>query len=416
MKYDVLVLGAGMVGVSCALHLQSRGKSVVLFDRREPGLETSFGNSGIIQREAIEPYELPRKLSFLASAILNRRLDVRFHPRAIGKMAGPLLSYYRNSAKRPHAVISKAYESIIALSLETHGQLIKDANAQSLLGGRGYLTVFRTEKELHALYRKADERARHGVGHHKMNGSEVGNLEPSLTGHFVGGVYWTDPITVKSPGDLVQAYAGLFEDRGGDLSIGDASSLTKSADGGWHVKSADGGVIEADEVVIALGPWSVELTSRYGYKPPMFIKRGYHMHFTPKVGRQLNHWVIDAEMGYVVCPMKNGLRLTTGAELAEIDAPMTPLQLAAAEKIARCVFPLGEKVDQKPWMGGRPCMPDMKPVIGAVPFVPGMWCAFGHGHQGFTLGPATGELLADLMTGAKTKIDAAPFAPSRAFV
>lgn len=413
MKYDVMVLGAGMVGVSCAFHLQRKGKSVALVDRREPGMETSLGNSGIIQREAIEPYELPRKLGFLASRAFNRSIDVQYHPGAAWRLAGPLWAYFRHSAPARHRAISSDYETLIALSLDTHADLIRESGAESLIGRVGYLTVFRSVQELHAFFNLADERAKRGVHHRKLTPTQLAEVEPFLSGQFAGAVEWTDPVAVKSPSELVQSYARSFESLGGQVFRGDAGTLRRSGASGWVVTGADGAAVEAADVIVALGPWSTQLTSRFGYRPPMFSKRGYHMHYAPQNGRPLNNWVIDAEMGYVVCPMKEGLRLTTGAELADVDAPRTPRQLQLAEAVARKTFPLGDRLDAEPWMGARPCMPDMKPVFGAVPGQPGMWCAFGHGHQGFTLGPATGELLADLMTGGRPRIDVTPFSPSR---
>jgi len=293
--------------------------------------------------------------------------------------------------------------------------LIKAAKAEALIGSKGYLTLFRTEKELHKTFSKADRRAEFGVSHRKLSGADLAREEPALHASFAGAVHWTDPETIRSPGDLVLAYARLFTERGGDLLLGDAASLQHPQAGEWQIKAADGSTISAAEVVVALGPWSAILTKRFGYAPPMFFKRGYHMHYAAQPGHELRHWMIDAEMGFVLCPMKDGIRLTTGAELALIDTPPTPRQLEAAEKVAQRDFPVGARVDAAPWMGTRPCMPDMKPVIGAVPSTPGMWCAFGHGHQGFTLGPATGELLAALMTGRKPRIDMAPFAPGRSF-
>jgi D-amino-acid dehydrogenase len=416
MKFDVAVLGAGMIGVCCALHLQAKGKSVVVIDRRAPGLETSFGNAGIIQREAIEPYELPRDLSFLLSSAMNRRVDVRYHASALPQLIGPLSVYYRNSTPQAHAVIARAYESIIALSLETHQQLIQEARATSLQGQPGYLTLFRTEPALDKFFAKADKREQHGIRHRKLDAAAIRALEPAVNGPFIGGVHWLDPIPIKDPGALVQAYARLFEERGGKIALGNTQDLQRVAGSTWQLPVNEGGVIQADRVVVALGPWSVALTRRFGYTPPLFSKRGYHMHYAPKNSRQLNHPAIDAEFGYVVVPMNGGIRLTTGAELALVDAPATPDQLDAAEEIAKRDFPLGDRIDTIPWKGARPCMPDMKPVIGEVPGVEGMWCAFGHGHQGFTLGPVTGELLAAMMTGATPRVDMRPFSPSRAFV
>ena len=413
MKYDVIVLGAGMVGVGSALHLQARGRSVALVDRRAPGLETSYGNAGIIQREAIAPYALPRDLRFLLSGAANRRVDVRYHARDAARMLGPLRAYHRNSAPAAYRQIAQEYETLIALSLETHTQLMNDADANHLVAGQGYLMLYRTERELHSFFAVADKRALDGVNHIKLSGADVAREEPSLLGSFAGAVRWTDPLAISSPGDLVQAYARLFEQRGGAVPLGDASTLRQTDAGGWQLDAAHGPTLEASQVVVALGPWTTQLTARFGYTAPVIPKRGYHMHYARLPERTLRSTVIDAENGYVIAPMKDGLRLTTGAELANVDSPRTPHQLEAAEMIARQNFPLGERVDPEPWMGTRPCMPDMKPVFGAVPGVEGMWCAFGHGHQGFTLGPVTGELLAAMMTGGTPMVDVRPFSPAR---
>ncbi|QHE87493.1 NAD(P)/FAD-dependent oxidoreductase [Hydrogenophaga sp. BPS33] len=412
MKHDAIVLGAGMVGVCCALHLQARGLSVALVDRRAPGMETSYGNAGIIQREAIAPYALDRDLGFLLSGMTNRRTDVRYHLGDAARLLGPLWSYYQNSAPEAYQKIAAEYETLIACSLETHEQLMHDANARHLVARRGYLTLYRSERDLHELFKVADERARQGVNHVKLSGVDVAQAEPSLVGRFAGAVRWTDPLAIRSPGDLVQAYARLFAQRRGTLHLGDAIALRQTDAGHWQVDAADD-VLQAPQVVVALGPWTTDLTQRYGYTVPMIPKRGYHVHYAPQPLKPLNSTVIDGDHGFVVAPMKDGLRLTTGAELAMPDAPRTPGQIEAAEKIARRVYPLGQRVEREPWMGTRPCMPDMKPVFGAVPGVPGMWCAFGHGHQGFTLGPITGELLAAMVAGAPPRVDVQPFSPAR---
>jgi len=122
---------------------------------------------------------------------------------------------------------------------------------------------------------------------------------------------------------------------------------------------------------------------------------------------------MDAERGFLLEPMRAGIRLTTGAELADLESPPKYRQLAAAERAARELFPLGKRRDAEPWKGARPCLPDMKPVIGPAPEKPGLWLAFGHGHQGFTLGPATGELLAQMMDGEAPAVDMTPFAVDR---
>ena len=98
---------------------------------------------------------------------------------------------------------------------------------------------------------------------------------------------------------------------------------------------------------------------------------------------------------------------------ADRDAPKTPAQIAAVEPMARGLFPLGRPVEAEPWMGARPCTPDMLPIIGPAPRHKDLWFAFGHAHHGLTLGPVTGRLIAQMMTGAQTFVDPAPFRADR---
>jgi len=111
--------------------------------------------------------------------------------------------------------------------------------------------------------------------------------------------------------------------------------------------------------------------------------------------------------------MARGKRLTTGAEFARIDAPPTPRQLAGAERAARELLALPDPVEVQPWLGARPCTVDMKPITGRAPRHPNLWFNFGHAHQGFTLGPVSARLLADLIENVEPFIDAGPFAATR---
>jgi D-amino-acid dehydrogenase len=173
------------------------------------------------------------------------------------------------------------------------------------------------------------------------------------------------------------------------------------------------GSVAAGQAVIALGPWSDVMTRALGYELPLAVKRGYHMHYRAAGVARLNHPLLDTERGYFLAPMQRGIRLTTGAEFAMRDAIKTPVQLGRAEPVARDLFPLGERLDAEPWMGARPCTPDMLPVIGRAPRHASLWFAFGHAHHGFTLGPVTGRLLAEMITGEAPFVDPAPFAPER---
>jgi len=123
--------------------------------------------------------------------------------------------------------------------------------------------------------------------------------------------------------------------------------------------------------------------------------------------------VVDPESGFCLAPMEQGIRLTTGAEFAARDAPATPVQLDRLMPAARSLFPLGEPVEATPWMGCRPCFADSRPVIGRALGHPGLWLSYGHSHWGLTLGPASGRLLAEMITGATPFCDPAPYGAER---
>ncbi|MEX6674748.1 FAD-binding oxidoreductase [Pseudomonas sp. W2Oct36] len=115
----------------------------------------------------------------------------------------------------------------------------------------------------------------------------------------------------------------------------------------------------------------------------------------------------------VLAPMARGIRLTTGVEFAAPDAPVNEIPLRRCEAIAPRLYPLGERLDDEPRLGRRPCLPDMRPVIGPAASHKGLWFNFGHAHHGLTLGPVTGRLLAEMMTGATPFTDPAPYSPKR---
>jgi len=226
-----------------------------------------------------------------------------------------------------------------------------------------------------------------------------------------GGVHFNAPTTTPDPGALVESYAALFVARGGRLAAGDARSLEASG-AGWALTTGDGR-LEAREAVIALGPWSADVFRPLSYRFPLGVKRGYHMHYGATGNAALNHPVLDAEFGYVLAPMTRGVRLTTGAEFARRDDPPSTAHLDRLEPLARAFFPLAERRDAQPWLGRRPCLPDMLPVIGAASRHKGLWFDFGHQHLGLTLGPVSGRLLAEMMTGEAPMIDPAPYRAER---
>ncbi|MFL9999535.1 FAD-binding oxidoreductase [Paraburkholderia dipogonis] len=409
MKFDTVVLGAGIVGVCVAVHLQKRGRQVALVDRKLPGKETSFGNAGLIQREGVYPYAFPRGLDTLLRYARNQSADVRYHADAILKTAPFLWQYWRNSHPARHAAIAKSYATLIEHCVSEHRALAADAGASALLRPIGWMKVFRTAAARDAELRLAEQWHReYKVEFEALDAARLQQMEPDLDKTLLGGLRYPESDSVSDPNALVTAYARYFEALGGRFFIGDADTLRDA----WQVDK-EAGTISGSSAVVALGPWSDRASTRLGYRLPLAVKRGYHMHYEPQGTARLNHPVLDAEGGYVLAPMARGIRLTTGAEIADLDAPKTPAQLAAVEPVARTLFPLGKRLDDEPWMGRRPCTSDMMPIIGAAKKHAGLWFAFGHAHHGLTLGPITGRLIAEMMTGEETLVDPRPFSVER---
>ncbi|WP_217588197.1 FAD-binding oxidoreductase [Burkholderia sp. GbtcB21] len=412
MDFDVIVLGAGIVGVSSALHLQDRGLRVALVDRRAPGEETSHGNAGLIERSSVVPYAFPRRLGTLLRYARNRSVDLYWDYRALPAYAGWLARFWRESSPQRLAAAARDMLPLVAASVVEHDALLARTDAQPLVHDGGWIEAFRSpalfDAEARAQQRVADA---HGLRMTVLDKRALREREPGVGDAFCGAFHWQDPKTVSSPGGLTKAYARLFERDGGTFVLGDAKTLAQ-VDGGWRVDT-ERGAISARSAVVALGPWSDHVFAPLGYRIPLRAKRGYHMHYLP-TRTLLNVPVCDTEEGFVVAPMEGGrLRLTTGVEIALRGAPPTGVQLARAEPLARDAFGIGERLDREPWLGMRPCTPDMRPVIGPAPRHRHLWFAFGHCHHGLTLGPATGRLLAEMMTGAPTYIDPRPYRPAR---
>jgi len=411
LKADVLVLGAGMVGVGAALHLQKRGRDVVLIDRHElAGEETSYGNGGLIECASVFPYMFPRDAGQILRYALLRAPQMRYHFSDLPVFLPWLVRYFLASSPERALHSAMAELPLIRRSLIEHEALMAEAGVPELLRRTGWLKLFRSDATLaHAV---ADfERARqYGVEGEILDAKAIAAREPNLTGEFAGAVYFPAPGFVPDPGGLAKAYAALFKRKGGRFMVGDARSLEQGR--GWRVAGPDGAAV-AREIVVALGPWSDLVFGPLGYSIPLSVKRGYHLHLAARGNAVLHHPVLDTDLGYLLAPMNRGIRLTTGVEFARRDRPPTPIQLQQALPRAHALFPLGDPIDAEPWMGARPCLPDMLPVIGKGARHPGLWFDFGHQHHGLTLGPATGRLLAEMMTGETPFADPGPFAAER---
>jgi D-amino-acid dehydrogenase len=410
-RVDAIVLGAGIVGVSVALQLVKRGMSVGLIDRAGVGEQTSYGNSGVIEGSTILPPAFPAGIGALLRVAFKRASDANYHMSFLPTVAPWLWAFRRASQPARIAETARLNRPLFARAVGEHEALMLETGATRLLRKTGWMKLYRSDAAIRALALEFELAKEFGLPLDVLGVAGARKLEPSLKPVFERAVFWPAAASISNPLALTRAYAARFNALGGVTLSGDARSLHRSGSH-WRVETDEGG-LDSSNVVVALGPWAPDLLRPLGIKLPMAVKRGYHRHFKGEGNAKLSRPVVDVSGGYLITPMEQGIRLTTGVEFAARDAKPTPVQIDRLMARLRTLFPIGERADDKTWMGSRPSFPDSRPVIGRAPGQKGLWLAIGHSHWGLTLGPVTGRLIADMMTGETPFCDPEPYAAER---
>lgn len=410
-RQRVVVVGAGMVGVSAALWLQESGHHVTLIDRGAPGRGTSYGNAGIFATYACIPINAPRRIVDAPSMLLDARSPLSIQWSYLPRFLPWALRFL--SACRPGRVRAtvRALASILERAEEGFLPLARRAGIEPLLGPAGALHVYESEESWRRDRANRARRRAHGVAIRELDPSEVYALEPALAHVVHRGVHLDDVFYLRNPHAVVDGLARAFVQWGGRLRHAEVRTIGSGVPGLLEVVTA-GERILADRVVVASGAWSKRLLGRLGENIPLDTERGYHVVF-PEGASLLNRPVAPIDGGFFMTPMEGGLRAAGTVEFAGLDAPPRPARVEALTAAARRLLPdLGEPSES--WLGFRPTLPDALPAIGPLPSDPRILCAFGHQHLGMTLGGITGKLIAELVDGTDPpSVDLAPFRPGR---
>lgn len=417
---QVTVLGAGMVGVSCALALQSKGWQVTLVDKQAPGEETSAGNAGVLSRSSLLPFNRPGLWQSLPRMLRQGGPSLQVRPSALTHWRF-MWRFLWHARRASFDVTTVALDGLIQLSVQTHKHWLMQAAEQQRLRETGWLWLFQNDAAWASSAFARTVLAEFSVASETLRGADIQSLEPHLAANFSHALWIKDAASVDNPSAVVKAYADQFVKLGGVYHQAEVRALQRHPQG-WQWQDTAGLSHGSANLVLAMGPWSESLLKvshlPSDFKAHMAFERGYHRHFKPVAGVTLQRPVYDTAGAYVLSPMRNAegeqvFRMTTGVELAARDAAPNTAQLEAAENAVRRVIPLKEAVTGTDWIGSRPTTPDSRPVIGEMPQCPGLWLAFGHQHIGFSTGPGTGVLLSELMAGESTSINPAPFSPAR---
>jgi D-amino-acid dehydrogenase len=298
---------------------------------------------------------------------------------------------------------------LIGASLKLHREWIVKAEAGHRIRETGWLKAWRGDAVAAAKQEQA-LLTEFGIASELLDRQGISAIEPDIVPVYKVGLLHSQTASVDSPGQVVKAYARMFAGASGGIRRSEIKSIVPDGER-WRVVLADGEIV-ARHVVVALGPWSADLLRPLGYRVPLAFERGYHREFKPNSARKLLRPIHDADGSFLMTPMEQGIRVTSGVELTGRDAPSSFVQLDQVVPLAREVAEFGDAVGDS-WRGARPTLPDSLPMIGPAPRHAGLWLAFGNQHIGFTTGPATGAAIAAMIAGAPPPYDVTPFAPSR---
>ena len=398
-----IVIGAGIVGSSCAWYLQQRGARVTLIDPEMPGQMTSSGNCGCIAPSAVIPFAYPG-VSWRVPRWLFDPLGPLFIRWSHFPALVPWLWRFWRSANRDkleHVV--NAQFRLMQQVVADFDHVLSAINASSLRRSQGLIRVYDTEQEFLASQWKRDLKDSLGLVWKRLSAGELQDLEPHLVLEEGVATLLPDWQHLLDPGLVTARIAeAAFSD--GAEWIHDSVARVTPMETGVQVQTQSGRQLEADKVVVAAGAWSGRLAAQLDGKVPVAPKRGYHS-MIANPGIELNHPVQSATRFLVMTPMNDGLRIAGTAEFAHLDTPPDYRRARVLLDHARHYLPDVQTEEVGEWMGSRSMMPDSLPVIGRSPRHADVYYAFGHGHYGVTQGPTTGRIISNLIHDENPDVD-----------
>lgn len=408
---NITVIGAGIVGISCALNLLRDGHRVTVLDRLAPGEATSFGNAGVFASAAVVPVPTPGILAKVPKLLFANNGALYMRWSYIVRMLPWLRDYLRAATPERVAQIADGLSLICAGSLEEHQRLAKGTDAQQWIRASPYLYAYESEQDFVAESYGWELRRERGFTWDTLSGDALRAREPDLAQHLTFAADLHGHGFTLSPSKLVKALASDFEKNGGTIKRCEVLDI-KPSDGGPIQLLTDQGTLQVEELVIAGGAWSAKLLEKLGHRVPLESERGYHvMVENPKVST--NGPVMLASGKFVATPMADGMRFAGLVEFGGLAAPPSDAPVQSLLRQAKQMFPGIDLSSYRSWMGHRPSLPDSLPVIGPSTHHPSVHFAFGHQHIGLTSGPKTGRLIADLIAGRTPNEDIKAFAVDR---
>jgi glycine/D-amino acid oxidase-like deaminating enzyme len=410
-QHPVLVIGAGVVGLSTALYLQRAGMQVSVIDPLGPAGGASFGNAGMLSPDTATPIAMPGMLRKVPGWLRDPLGPLAIRPSYFPRALPWLLQWVKAGQLQRVLAVSDAMRALHRDTLACWRDLLGDALYHDLIRPSGQVHVWEDDDSSPTEAIDRQIRERHGIASQVLTADDLRQMFPGIARNITRGLHLPGNGHTVSPQRIVRSLAELFRASGGDIVAERAMKLIPR-DGGGYMVMTNTANRNADHVVVAAGAWSGQLLSPLGIRVPLETERGYHaMLFSPSV--QLHIPISSKTRAFFMTPMEDGLRVAGTVEIAGLDAPPDERRARILVDHARRLFPALQASDIRYWMGFRPSTPDSLPILGPATQRPGLYFAFGHGHFGMSGGPPSGRLLARLITGQSPGIDPAPYSAQR---
>jgi D-amino-acid dehydrogenase len=406
----VIVIGAGVIGLSAALMAQSRGLSVTVVDREGPAAGASAGNAGAFAFTDILPLASPGILRKAPKWLLDPLGPLSIPPSYALRIAPWLFRFWRACSPRAVAASTTAQTALMDLSRAELEPFLADTGTLGMLRKDGNLQVYESEAEFRAALPSWQVREAHGIAFRHMTATEMAELQPGLSPRFTHGTFTPGWFSIADPKGYVLALAERFRAQGGTILQAEVTGL-QPQDGVVYIQTT-GETLTADKVVIAAGAFSHRIAATLGEKIPLETERGYNTTLPPDA-LDLRCQITFGGHGFVVSRLSTGVRVGGAVELGGLSLPPNYKRSEAMLRKAKAFLPGLKTEGGTPWMGFRPSLPDSLPAIGRSKASPHVIHAFGHGHLGLTQGTGTARLVADLLTDATLPLDLTPFSPQR---
>lgn len=411
-KKNIVVLGAGIVGVSSAIWLCRNGHKVTLVDREKPGSNkaTSFGNAGVLAACSVAPVTAPGMIAKSPKMLMDPNFPLFLRWSYLPKLAPWLLKYLSNANDADTRRIASGLAPLTHDTVEQHVALASGTDAADWLVASDYRFAYPSRDAFDADHYTWMLRKTAGFEPDLIEGDAVQEVEPNLSESFKLLAVMHDHGYVRDPGSYVATLASEALKLGTQFVQAEVKDFTFS-DGEVSGVVIPGQTIACDGVILASGVWSRDIAKKLGISVPMETERGYHIFF-PEAENGPNAPLMVTTGKFVATPMKDGLRCAGVVEFGGLAAGHSDAPLSLLQRMVRETFPNLKAAIEEPWLGHRPAPSDSLPLIGEIGSSK-VYAGFGHHHIGLTAGPKTGRILAGLVSDNKDNLDLSPYAPAR---